>query len=145
MKQMLIMTCMIALSFPLALTGCYRTERESLRAALAKTESERDDLKARMDIVMQTRDQLQKQVSDLTALATGCRTSLPSLPARVTCCANRLTSSSSLAMSCRSEPMSSASRVTPRWPRRKRPRKESTILPFSCRPRPARSGSYRSS
>lgn len=67
MKQTLIISCLIALSFPAALTGCYRAEQENLRDALANAESERDDLKARVDSTMQARDQLQKQVNELTS------------------------------------------------------------------------------
>lgn len=71
MKQMLILTCAMALAFPLALTGCgggakLKAELETLRAALQETETERDGLRAEMDVVAKTRDKLQKQVGDLS-------------------------------------------------------------------------------
>ena len=78
MKKFLILTCIIALGFPLSLTGCkdeaeqkaklerLRTELQNLKAALQKTETERDELKDKIDIVAQAREQLQKQVNDLT-------------------------------------------------------------------------------
>ena len=77
MKKILILTFIIALGFPLTLTGCkngakqqaelerLRTELENLKAALQKTETERDELKDKIDIVAQAREQLQKQVNDL--------------------------------------------------------------------------------
>ena len=63
MKQILILTCMIALVFPLALSGCCRTEIANLKKELEKTESEKGNLQAQVNTVTQTRDQLQKQVS----------------------------------------------------------------------------------
>jgi cell division protein FtsB len=75
MKQILILTCTMALA--LALTGCdngaeqraeldrVKAELEGLKATLERTESERADLKVRMDTVAQTRDQLQEQVNEL--------------------------------------------------------------------------------
>lgn len=78
MKKILILTFIIALGFPLTLTGCkneekqktelerLRTEIENLKAALQKTEAERDELKGKIDIVAQAREQLQKHVNDLT-------------------------------------------------------------------------------
>jgi uncharacterized coiled-coil DUF342 family protein len=78
MKKILILTCIIALVLPLALTGCkngakqkaelerLRAELQNLKAALQKTETERDELKDKIDTVAQARDQLQKQVNDLT-------------------------------------------------------------------------------
>ena len=72
MKKILILICIIALGFPLALMGCgrgakQRAEIENLKAALERTESERDDLKTKMVIVAQTRQKLQKQVNELTS------------------------------------------------------------------------------
>ena len=69
MKQILILTCTIALVFPIALMGCntdagQKAELENLKAALEKTESERDDLKARIDVVTQTRDKLREQLME---------------------------------------------------------------------------------
>ncbi len=69
MKQILILTCTIALVFPIALMGCntdagQKAELENLKAALEKTKSERDDLKARIDTVTQTRDKLREQLME---------------------------------------------------------------------------------
>jgi chromosome segregation ATPase len=69
MKQILILTCTIALVFPIALMGCntdavQKSELENLKAALEKTESERDDLKARIDIVTQARDNFREQLME---------------------------------------------------------------------------------
>lgn len=78
MKKILIPTFIIALGFPLALTGCknraeqkaelerLRAELENLKTTLQKTETERDELKDKIDIVAQAREQLQKKVNDLT-------------------------------------------------------------------------------
>ena len=70
MKNILVLTCTIALVYPIALTGCnigaeQKAELEQLKVALEKTESERDDLKARIDIVTKTRDTLQEQFAEL--------------------------------------------------------------------------------
>jgi len=78
MKKILILTFIIALGFPLVLTGCkngakqqaelerLRAELENIKAALKKTETERDEFKDKLDTVAQDREQLQKQVNDLT-------------------------------------------------------------------------------
>lgn len=78
MKQILILTCIIALVLPLTLTGCrngakqkaelerLRAELQSLKATLRKTENERDELKDKLDIVAQASERLQNQVNDLT-------------------------------------------------------------------------------
>ena len=78
MKQILILTCIIALGFPLSLTGCkdeaeqkaklerLRVELQNLKTDLQKTKTERDELKDKIDIVAQAREQLQKQFNDLT-------------------------------------------------------------------------------
>jgi septal ring factor EnvC (AmiA/AmiB activator) len=147
MKQMLILTCMIALAFPLALTGCNRGEMESLRADLARTEAERDDLKSRMDIVTQTRDQLQEQVNELT-------TSRDQLQAQVTELAgsrDRLqklvegltTSRDALQEQVGSKSAPSRGHATRLLPRHRKPRKESTSLRLSCRARQQRFASCR--
>ena len=78
MKKILILTCITALVFPLALTGCkngtkekaelerLRAELENIKATLQKTEAERDELKDKIDIVAQAREKLQNQVNNLT-------------------------------------------------------------------------------
>lgn len=65
-KRIVIIRCVIALVFPLTLTGCNMTGSAKLKAALEKTESERDDLKARITVVTQSRDQLQQQVNEFS-------------------------------------------------------------------------------
>jgi uncharacterized coiled-coil DUF342 family protein len=78
MKKILTLTCIIALGFPLVLTGCkngakqqaelerLRTELENLKAALQKTETERDELKDKLGTVAQASEKLQEKVDDLT-------------------------------------------------------------------------------
>jgi len=66
MKQMRIVTCLMALSFSLGLTGCNQAELNSLKDDLAKANREKDALEAEMNAVTRTRDQLQKQVEELT-------------------------------------------------------------------------------
>lgn len=65
MKKMLIMTCVMALSFSLGLTGCNRAELKNLRDDLAKTKREKDAIEAEKSVVTQARNQLQKQVEEL--------------------------------------------------------------------------------
>jgi len=69
MKQIVILTCMIAFVFTITLMGCnsdtgQKAELKNLKAALEKTESERDELKARIDIVTQARDKLREQLME---------------------------------------------------------------------------------
>jgi chromosome segregation ATPase len=52
MKQVVIFTCMIALVFPLVLTGCCRVEMANLQNELNRTRAERDDLKAKLETAM---------------------------------------------------------------------------------------------
>jgi chromosome segregation ATPase len=66
MKQVVIVTCLMALVFPLALTGCCRVEMASLQKELEQTRIERDDLKAKMETAMKTRGQAQGQVLGIT-------------------------------------------------------------------------------
>ena len=66
MKQILIMACILALSLPLGLAGCSRTEVKSLQEELAKTRKEKETVEAKMYVVTQARDELQQQVKDLT-------------------------------------------------------------------------------
>ena len=78
MKQMLILICVIALGFPLALRGCdngaeqkaelesVKAELEQLKAALEKTESKRDELKVKIAVEQRNHEQLQENVNELT-------------------------------------------------------------------------------
>jgi len=78
MKKMLILLCMAALVFLLALavysnstkqspeSESVKAELEQLKAALGKTESERDTIKAKIAAVEKNRDELAKQVNKLT-------------------------------------------------------------------------------
>ena len=61
MKQIVIVTCLIALVFPLALTGCCRVEMASLQEELKQTRTERDDLNAKLVAAMQDRGRVQRQ------------------------------------------------------------------------------------
>lgn len=54
-KQIVIVTCLIALVFPLVLTGCCRVEMASLQEELKQTRTERDDLNAKLVAAMQDR------------------------------------------------------------------------------------------
>ncbi|MGB2863034.1 MAG: hypothetical protein WBC05_06890 [Sedimentisphaerales bacterium] len=60
-KQIVIVTCLIALVFPLALTGCCRVEMASLQEELKQTRTERDDLNAKLVAAMQDRGRVQVQ------------------------------------------------------------------------------------
>ena len=66
MKQVVIVTCLIALVFPLALTGCCRVEMANLQDELKQTRTERDDLKAKLETAMKTRGQSQGKAMELT-------------------------------------------------------------------------------
>ena len=60
-KQIVIVTCLIALVFPLALTGCCRVEMANLQEELKQTRTERDDLNAKLVAAMQDRGRVQRQ------------------------------------------------------------------------------------
>lgn len=71
MKQKVILACLIALVFPLVLTGCCnRAECTRVKAELERTERERDYLQSRLEAVQQSQaqasepSQLQKQVGE---------------------------------------------------------------------------------
>jgi len=66
MKQVVIVTCLIALVFPLALTGCCRVEMANLQEELKQTKVERDDLKAKLETAVRTPKQSEVQVMGLT-------------------------------------------------------------------------------
>ena len=65
MKKILILTSIVALVFPLALTGCCRTEIANLKTELETTKSQRDELQTQVGTVTETRDQFKKQVNEL--------------------------------------------------------------------------------
>ena len=66
MKQVVIVICLIALVFPLALTGCCRVEMANLQDELKQTRTEKDDLKAKLETAMKTRGKSQGQVMEFT-------------------------------------------------------------------------------
>ena len=66
MKQIVIVTCLIALVFPLALTGCCRVEMANLQDELKQTRTEKDDLKAKLETAMKTRGKSQGQIMEFT-------------------------------------------------------------------------------
>ncbi len=66
MKQVVIVTCLIALVFPLALTGCCRVEMANMQEELNQARAERDDLKVKLETSMKTRGRSQGQVTELT-------------------------------------------------------------------------------
>jgi chromosome segregation ATPase len=66
MKQVVIVTCLIALVFPLALTGCCRVEMAELQDELTQARAERDDLRAKLKTAMQTPKQPEGQLLGLT-------------------------------------------------------------------------------
>jgi len=63
-KQIVLLTCMLALVFPLALTGCCRVEMASLQDELNRTRAERNDLQAKLETAMRT----PKKSSDVQVL-----------------------------------------------------------------------------
>lgn len=66
MKQILTLTCMIALVFPLALTGCCRVQMATLQEELNQTRVERNDLRAKLETAVRTPKQSEVQVMGLT-------------------------------------------------------------------------------
>jgi len=60
-RQIVIVTCLIALVFPLVLTGCCRVEMTRLQEELDQTRSERDELSAKLVTAMQDRGKAQAQ------------------------------------------------------------------------------------
>jgi peptidoglycan hydrolase CwlO-like protein len=79
MKKMIILLCLIALGFLLAIVAyddstklsaelrSLKTELEPIKAALRKTESERDGLKTKVAAEQQDNKQLQQKVNELTS------------------------------------------------------------------------------
>ena len=66
MKQVVIVTCLMALVFPLALTGCCRVEMATLQEELDRARAERDALEAQLETAMETQGQAQGQFQGLT-------------------------------------------------------------------------------
>ena len=61
-KQIVLLTCMLALLFPLAMAGCCKVEVASLRDELGQTRAERNSLKAQLDRNLAERNDLQAQL-----------------------------------------------------------------------------------
>ena len=70
MKQVVIFTCLIALVFPLALTGCCKVDIANLQKELDRTRAERDGLEAELEIAMRTPKQPEGQMLGLTGSLT---------------------------------------------------------------------------
>ena len=51
-KQIVLLTCVLALVLPLALTGCCRVEVANLQDELNRTRAERNDLQAKLETAM---------------------------------------------------------------------------------------------
>jgi len=65
-KQIVLLTCVLALVFPLVLTGCCRVEMASLQDELNRTRAERDDLQAKLETAMRAPKQSDVEVMGLT-------------------------------------------------------------------------------
>ena len=63
-KQIVLLTCMLALVFPMALTGCCRVEMANLQEELDRTRWEKNDLQAKLETAMRN----PKQSSDVQVL-----------------------------------------------------------------------------
>ena len=61
MKQVVVLTCVVALVFPLALAGCCRVQMTSLQDELQRTRTERDDLRAKLEAAVKTRGSVPAQ------------------------------------------------------------------------------------
>ena len=66
MKQISIMTCILALTLPFGLAGCNQAESENLKSELEKTKFEKDVIDVKMHELENIRDELQKQIAELT-------------------------------------------------------------------------------
>ena len=64
-KQIVLLTCVLALVLPLALTGCCRVEVANLQEELNRTRAERNDLKAKLETAMRTPKQSEGQILGL--------------------------------------------------------------------------------
>jgi chromosome segregation ATPase len=65
-KQIVLLTCALALLSPLALTGCCRVEMASLQDELERTRAERNDLQAKLETAMKAPKKSEVQVLGLT-------------------------------------------------------------------------------
>ena len=64
-KQIVLLTCVLALVFPLALTGCCRVEVANLQDELNRTRAEKNDLQAKLETAMRTPKKSDVQVLGL--------------------------------------------------------------------------------
>ena len=64
-KQVVLLTCVLALVFPLVLTGCCRVEMASLQDELNRTRAERDELQAKLNAAKRAPKQQEVQVEGL--------------------------------------------------------------------------------
>jgi len=64
-KQIVLLTCMLALLFPLVLTGCCRVEVANLQDELNRTRAERNDLQAKLETAMRNPKQSEGQILGL--------------------------------------------------------------------------------
>jgi len=64
-KQIVLLTSMLALLFPLVLTGCCRVEVANLQDELNRTRAERDDLQVKLETAMRNPRQSDMQVLGL--------------------------------------------------------------------------------
>ena len=64
-KQIVLLTCVLALVFPMALTGCCRVEVANLQEELNRTRAERNDLQAKLETAMRHPKQSDVQVLGL--------------------------------------------------------------------------------
>jgi chromosome segregation ATPase len=64
-KQIVLLTCVLALVFPLALTGCCRVEMANLQEELNRTRAEKNDLQAKLETAMRTPKKSDVQVLGL--------------------------------------------------------------------------------
>ena len=64
-KQIVLLTCVLALVFPMALTGCCRVEVANLQDELNRTRAERNDLQAKLETAMRNPKQSEGQILGL--------------------------------------------------------------------------------
>ena len=65
-KQIVLLTCALALLSPLALTGCCRVEMANLQEELDRTRAERNDLQAKLETAMKAPKRSEEQALGLT-------------------------------------------------------------------------------
>ena len=64
-KQIVLLTCVLALVLPLALTGCCKVEVANLQEELNRTRAERNDLQAKLETAMRNPKQSEGQILGL--------------------------------------------------------------------------------